>query len=157
MCMRARKCGSTSDTLPGGGFMVSPASRVLSAAALVALLVGIPGMALAQNGRIGGTVRSASGDPVAGVTVRAQGPASGRATTAGDGSYSIADLSPGSYTVTASLPGLRAQVRQGVVVRAGSVANVDFVMQAVELEAVTVTAMLREQKQIGRASCRERV
>src|SRR5689334_5449326 len=146
MCMRARKCGSTSDTLPGGGFMVSPASRVLSAAALVALLVGIPGMALAQNGRIGGTVRSASGDPVAGVTVRAQGPASGRATTAGDGSYSIADLSPGSYTVTASLPGLRAQVRQGVVVRASGETNVDFVMQAVELEAVTVTAMLREQK-----------
>ena len=126
--------------------MVSPASRVLSAAALVALLLGIPAMALAQNGRIGGTVRSASGDPVAGVTVRAQGPASGRATTAGDGSYSIADLSPGSYTVTASLPGLRAQVRQGVVVRASGEASVDFVMQAVELEAVTVTAMLREQK-----------
>jgi iron complex outermembrane receptor protein len=126
--------------------MVSPASRVLSAAALVALLFGIPSLALAQNGRIGGTVRSASGDPVAGVTVRAQGPASGRATTAGDGSYSIADLSPGSYTVTASLPGLRAQVRQGVVVRAGGEASVDFVMQAVELEAVTVTAMLREQK-----------
>ena len=126
--------------------MVSPASRVLSAAALVALLVGIPSLALAQNGRIGGTVRSASGDPVAGVAVRAQGPASGRATTAPDGSYSIADLSPGSYTVTASLPGLRAQVRQGVVVRAGGEASVDFVMQAVELEAVTVTAMLREQK-----------
>jgi iron complex outermembrane recepter protein len=126
--------------------VVSPASRLLSTAALVALLFGIPSLALAQNGRIGGTVRSASGDPLAGVTVRAQGPASGRATTAPDGSYSIADLSPGSYTVTASVPGLRAQVRQGVVVRAGGEASVDFVMQAVELEAVTVTAMLREQK-----------
>ncbi len=127
--------------------MINPASRLLSIAALVALLFGAPEMALAQNGRIRGTVRDASGDPVAGVTVRAQSPAAtGRATTAADGSYTIADLSPGSYLVTASLPGLRAQVRQNVVVRANSQTSLDIVMQAVELEAVTVTAMLREQK-----------
>src|SRR6266536_1474680 len=142
MCTRARKCGSTSRTPMRRRIM-----RFLSLAALAALLMGVAGTAYAQNGRIRGAARDASGDPVAGVTVRAQGSAAtGRATTGSDGSYTIADLSPGSYTVTASLPGLRAQVRQNVVVRANSETSVDFVMQAVELEAVTVTAMLREQK-----------
>src|SRR6267154_3728905 len=121
--------------------------RFLSLAVLAAVLLGVPGTANAQSGRIGGTVRDASGDPVAGVTVRAQGPAAtGRATTAADGSYTIANLSPGTYSVTASLPGLRAQVRQNVVVRANSETSLDIVMQAVELEAVSVTAMLREQR-----------
>jgi len=54
-------------------------------------------------------------------------------------------LASGSYSVT-----VRSRVagagRQGVVVRANGETSVDFVMQAVELEAVTVTAMLREQK-----------
>ena len=89
--------------------MVSPASRFLSLAALaalVALLLGAPGMALAQNGRIRGTVRDAGGDALSGVTIRAQGTgAAHRATTASDGSYSIADLSPGSYSVSAAVPG----------------------------------------------------
>jgi iron complex outermembrane receptor protein len=121
--------------------------RFVSFAALAALLLGVPEAAHAQNGRIRGTVRDASGDALAGVTVRAQSPAtSGRATTAADGSYTIADLSPGNYSLTASLPGLRAQVRQNVVVRANAETSVDVVMQAVELEAVTVTAMLREQR-----------
>ncbi len=119
----------------------------LSLASLAALLIGLPPAVHAQTGRIKGTVRDASGDPLSGVTVRAQSPAqTGRATTGADGSYTIADLSAGTYTVTATVPGLKAQVRQNVAVRANAEATVDFVMQAVELEAVTVTAMLREQK-----------
>jgi iron complex outermembrane receptor protein len=127
--------------------MVSPASRFLSLAALVALLFGAPGMALAQNGRIRGVVRDAGGDPLSGVTIRAQGVgAAHRATTGADGSYSIANLSPGTYSVSASIPGLRTQAQQNVQVRADAETVVDFVMQAVQLEAVTVTAMLREQR-----------
>lgn len=125
--------------------MISSA-KVLSFAALAAvLLYGVP--AAAQNGRIRGTVRDGSGGPLAGVTIRAQGAAATRrATTTSDGSYSIANLEPGSYAVTAALPGLRTQARQNVVVAADAEAVVDFVMHAVELEAVTVTAMLREQR-----------
>ncbi len=128
--------------------MVSPASRLLSIAALVALLVGAPGMALAQNGRIRGTVRDASGDALSGVTIRAQGTAgvAHRATTGTDGSYTIANLTPGTYVVSAALPGLRTQSQANVRVSADAETVVDLVMQAVQLEAVTVTAMLREQR-----------
>ena len=125
--------------------MISSA-KVLSFAALAAvLLYGVP--AAAQNGRIRGSVRDGSGGPLAGVTIRAQGAAAARrATTTTDGSYTIANLDPGSYAVSAALPGLRTQARQNVVVAANAEVVVDFVMQAVELEAVTVTAMLREQR-----------
>ena len=120
------------------------ANRFLSLAVVGALLYGVP--AVAQNGRIRGTVRDASGGPLSGVTIRAQGPAAGRATTATDGSYRIENLTPGAYAVSASLPGLRTQSQQNVQVSADAEAVVDIVMQALQLEAVTVTAMLREQR-----------
>ncbi|HJS42086.1 MAG TPA: TonB-dependent receptor [Gemmatimonadales bacterium] len=124
---------------------MASACRVLTLAALAVVLVAVP--AYAQTGRIRGTVRDAGGGPVSGVTVRAQGAAATRrATTTTDGSYSIQNLEPGAYTVSASLPGLRTQMQQAVQVGAGAEAVVDFVMQAVELEAVTVTATLREQE-----------
>jgi len=128
--------------------MVSPASRFLSLAALVALMLGAPEMALAQNGRIRGTVRDASGDALSGVTIRALGTAgvAHRATTGTDGSYTIANLTPGTYVVSAALPGLRTQSQANVRVSADAETVVDLVMQAVQLEAVTVTAMLREQR-----------
>jgi len=126
--------------------MVS-AARLLSIAAIAVLFSGVPAGAQAQNGRIRGTVRDAGGDPLSGVTIRAQGAAaSKRATTGTDGSYSITNLSPGAYAVSASLPGLRTQAQQNVQVKADAETVVDFVMQALQLEAVTVTAMLREQR-----------
>src|SRR5438105_4888374 len=128
--------------------MVSPASRLLSIAALVGLLFGSPRLAHAQNGRIRGVVRDASGDALPGVAVRATNPRTGlssRATTGGDGSYAISGLAAGAYTVSASMPGLRA-VSQNVQVAADATVSLDLVLQPVTLEAITVTAMLREQK-----------
>jgi len=125
--------------------MVSVGSRVLRFAALAAVLYGVP--AEAQTGRIRGSVRDATGGALSGATVRVVGTGASRRTTSGsDGSYSVANLAPGTYTVSASLPGLRTQSQQAVRVAANADAVVDFVMQAVLLEAVTVTAMLREQE-----------
>lgn len=122
------------------------ASRWLSLAALAVSLYGMP--AYAQNGRIRGTVRDESGTALSGVGVRATNQKtgfSGRTTTGGDGSYTISGLGAGTYTVAASMPGLRT-VSQNVQVAADQTVMLDLVLQPVTLEAVTVTAMLREQE-----------
>ena len=122
-----------------------PVARVVSLAALAAVLYSVP--AAAQSGRIRGSVRDAGGDALSGATIRVVGTgASRRTTTAANGSYTVDNLAPGTYAVSASLPGLRTQVQQEVQVAANTEAVVDFVMQALELEAITVTAMLREQR-----------
>jgi iron complex outermembrane recepter protein len=121
-------------------------SRLLSFAVFAVMLYATP--AYAQNGRIRGTVRDASGTALSGVGVRAANQRTGastRATTGGDGSYTISGLAAGAYTVAASMPGLRT-VSQNVNVAAGETVTLDLVLQPVTLEAVTVTAMLREQE-----------
>jgi len=126
--------------------MVAPGSRFLTFAVLVAVLYGVP--AQAQNGRIRGVVRDARAVALSGATIRAANQASGassRTTSSIDGSYTLSDVAPGSYTVSASLPGLKTVSQTNVQVRASGDVSLDFVMQPVLLEAVTVTAMLREQ------------
>jgi iron complex outermembrane recepter protein len=126
--------------------MITGGSRFLSVAALVAALYAVP--ASAQNGRISGVVRGANGGTMSGASVRATNTgtgASSRTTAAADGSYTISNLAPGAYTVSASLPGLRT-VSKAVRVAADAAVSLDLVVQPVTLEAVTVTAMLREQE-----------
>jgi iron complex outermembrane receptor protein len=126
--------------------MVSPGRRFLSFAALAAALYAVP--AAAQNGRISGGVRGAGGVAMSGAMVRATNHrtgASSRTTTAADGSYTVSDLAPGVYTVSASLPGL-ATMSKEVQVAPGAAVSVDLVLQPIMLEAITVTAMLREQE-----------
>jgi len=127
--------------------MVSVATRFLTFAALAAVLYGAP--ADAQNGQIKGVVRDARGVAVPGATVRVmnQGTgASSRTTTATDGSYAIPNLAPGAYTVSALLPGVRTVPQKDIQVAADAVVSIDFVLQPLMLEAITVTAMLREQE-----------
>ena len=127
--------------------MVS-AARLLSIAAVAVLLSAVPAGAQAQNGRIRGTVRDAHSVPMAGATVRVTGGtgAARRATSDADGAFSFTNVAPGTYTVSASLPGVRTQVQQGVRVAADAEAVVNFVLQALEMEAITVTAMKREEQ-----------
>ena len=115
---------------------------------LAALAVTLYAPAFAQNGRISGVVRGTGGLPMSGAAVRATNQrtsATSRTTTAADGSYTVADLAPGTYIVSASLPGLRT-VSKDVQVAAGATVSLDLVVQPITLEAVTVTAMLREQQ-----------
>src|SRR5438067_9231330 len=126
--------------------MGSAGSRFFTLAALAAVMYAIP--ADAQNGRISGVVRDDRGVGMSGAMVRALNQRTGastRTTSAADGSYTLSALAPGAYTVVASLPGLRT-LSKDIQVAAGATASVDLVLQPVTLEAVTVTAMLREQE-----------
>src|ERR1051325_511135 len=120
--------------------------RFIACAALVAVLFGTS--ASPQTGRISGIVR-ARGIAASGARITATNQATGavsRATSAADGSYTVSGLAAGAYTVAASLPGLRTGSNGDVQVAADAAASVDFDLQPLTLEAVTVTAMLREQE-----------
>jgi iron complex outermembrane receptor protein len=126
--------------------MASLRSRFLTFAALAAALYGIP--ADAQTGRISGVVRDAHGAALSGATVMATNQATGgvaRTTTGIDGSYTFSDLVPGAYTVSASLLSLRKVSQKDIQVASGAAVTLDLVLQPLTLEAITVTAMLREQ------------
>jgi len=127
--------------------MFTPSSRFLSLAALAAVLYGAP--ADAQTGRVTGVVRDTRGVALSGVAVRAVSQEAGptrRTTTLTDGSYTIGNLPAGTYTVSAAMPGLRTVSQRNVRVSGDATATVDLVMDPLLLEAVTVTAMLREQE-----------
>ncbi|MGB7310757.1 MAG: carboxypeptidase-like regulatory domain-containing protein [Candidatus Acidiferrales bacterium] len=89
--------------------------------------------ALAQTaspaGSITGTLFDSIGDPIDNNAVQAKNAESGavfKATTARDGKYTLADLPPGTYEVSAAAPGLRGFDRKGVAVQASQVASLDI-------------------------------
>jgi len=83
--------------------------KFLSAAALVAALVVAAVPAMAQTGRIGGTIKDQNNQPLKGATVTAENPnaspSSFTATTDDRGRYSIIGLRTGTWKITASAPG----------------------------------------------------
>src|SRR5262245_58017507 len=74
-----------------------------------------------QNGTIGGTITDESRALIPGVTVTVVEAQSGkRSSIVSDrnGKYSLADLPPGNYTVTATLPGFETLVVKDVALNA---------------------------------------
>ena len=127
--------------------VVNLGGRFLICAALAAVLYGVP--AAAQTGRITGVVRDDHGGALSGATIRVVNQSTGsarRTTTTADGRYTVSDLALGAYTVSASLPGVRAVSQRDVRVAAEAEVSIDLVLQPLLLEAITVTAMLREQE-----------
>src|SRR5260370_21301051 len=67
-------------------------------------------------------VRDAGGVALSGATVAVRNQATGaskRTTSTADGRFTVSDLAPGGYTVSASMPGVRA-LRKDVQVTAGA-------------------------------------
>ena len=108
------------------------------------LLVAAPTWAQAPASGIAGLVRDTSGAVLPGVTVEAASPALiekvRTVVTDGQGRYNITELRPGMYTVTFTLTGFAAVMREGVTLTSGFTANINAEMQVGTVqETVTVT------------------
>ncbi|MEV6957329.1 S8 family serine peptidase [Streptomyces sp. NPDC051183] len=90
-------------------------------------LAAVTGAPRGAIGALGGTVRSGSGDPVAGVKVVADGPIDRTTTTAADGTYSFRSLSVGEYALTASKFGYGQQTGTATVTE-NATATGDFTL-----------------------------
>lgn len=95
------------------------------------------------TGFINGTIVDAEGAVVPGVTVTAtneESQASHSTTTNDEGFYLIANLAPGKYKVTASMPAFKNSARTGVPVTANNTTRVDFSLEVGSVASmVTVT------------------
>jgi hypothetical protein len=105
--------------------------RALLAIAFVASCTwacGFPAIAAETTGTIVGTVRSASGEPIAHATVTATSP-SGRygAESDASGRFTIVAVVPDTYAVSVDARGYRTELVRGVTVYPGGTARVDVV------------------------------
>lgn len=127
--------------------MLRLSSRWLTLVVLGAALFTERAHAQTPTGRISGVVRDAQGVGLEGarVIVTNNLTRAPRSTSTGaDGAYMISGLTAGSYTVATSLVGFRRAIRTDVQL-AGE-ATVDFVLEPLPLQEITVTATLREQE-----------
>ena len=114
---------------------------------VVCALLVAPGAVQSQDGRISGTVRTAAGNALGSARVTAMHNttrAVRSATTGQDGSYAIEGLASGTYTVAAGAVGYRRLSRNDVTVPGTGAVN--FELEVLSLQAITVTATLREQE-----------
>jgi len=83
----------------------------------------------APAGSISGTLFDSIGDPVDSAPVQAKNAESGtvfKSTTSAKGKYTLADLPPGNYDISATAPGLTAAEKKGVTVQASQIAALDL-------------------------------
>jgi hypothetical protein len=98
---------------------------------MILCLAGIAAWAqtAAPAGSITGTLFDSIGDSIDNNAVQAKNAESGavfKTTTAANGKYTIADLPPGTYDISAAAPGLRPFEKKGVAVLASQMASLDI-------------------------------
>jgi iron complex outermembrane recepter protein len=128
--------------------MGSRRSSIAMFMALVTILCVMPAWAQEGDGRISGTVRDSSGAGVPGAAVSVVDQVNGAtftATSGGGGSYAVTGLPAGTYTVSAELKGFTRASQRNVRVTPGASATADLSLETRREEAVTVTAMKREE------------
>jgi hypothetical protein len=113
------------------------------AVVILVAAVLLPSVAFAQ-GTLTGTIRDASGGVLPGVTVEASSPALiekvRSVVTDGSGQYRIVDLNPGTYSLTATLPGFATVKRDGIELGGSATLTIPLEMRVGDLqETITVT------------------
>src|SRR5574341_101921 len=107
-----------------------------------------PVMAQATTGTLKGDVADPQGAAVAGATVTVRNEATGKevtTTTNGEGSFTVASLLPGKYTVTVTQSGFSTKATTGVDVRVGTDTDIKIALVVgAQTETVTVTANTEE-------------
>jgi hypothetical protein len=110
---------------------------------IILATVLLPSLAFAQ-GTLTGTVRDASGGVLPGVTVEATSPVLiekvRTVVTDGRGQYRVVDLNPGTYSLTATLPGFATVRRDGIQLGGTATLTIPIEMRVGSLqETITVT------------------
>ncbi len=90
------------------------------------------------TGTLGGTVTAAGGGPLAGATVKVEGPTKRNTVTDAAGAYTLL-LPIGSYTVTAGAFGYVSKSAEGVVITEGATTSQSFELAAAPAQAVSGT------------------
>ena len=115
---------------------------IAAVALLLAVFAGF-GHAQSSNATLGGTVSDASRALIPGVTVTATNSATALSTTATTnetGAYQFPPLQPGSYRVTAALPGFRTFVYNDVGLGLSQIVRLNFTLEvAPQAQTVEVT------------------
>src|SRR3954454_6739617 len=118
--------------------------RYCAAALGCVLLTALPAAAQFDRGQISGTVKDAQGAVVPGATVtvtNTQTQITQNTVTDSSGFYTVPNLAPGRYDVSAELEGFKKAVRSGVQLDAASAQTLEFALATGALtESVTVTA-----------------
>jgi hypothetical protein len=116
---------------------------LMLALALIAVLIGVPASAQETTAGIQGTVRDATGGSVAGATVEVASPnliGTRKVETDEAGSYRIAALPPGTYTMTVTAKGFRTSRQGGIDLTVGRMPSLDVKLEVGAVaETVEVT------------------
>jgi iron complex outermembrane receptor protein len=129
--------------------MLQSRAAILVVSAALTVLSATPTLAQTSGGRITGSVRDANGVALPGATITVINQETGATarvvTSLATGAYEAADLQPGLYTVSADLMGFRKVIQRDRQLAAGATLTVDLTLELKTSEAVTVTAMKREE------------
>lgn len=109
---------------------------------LVAVLMLLPSIVLAQRGSISGTVvEHGTGEPLIGASVSLAGTSRGVATDL-DGKYTLQNIEPGTYDLQISYITYTTQIITGVEVKPGEITRIDVALReaVAELSEVVVSA-----------------
>ncbi len=119
--------------------------RSISAAALglAIIILAAPGFAQTTTGTISGRVLAKDRTPLARASVSAQGPSlqgMSSTLTSASGGFLLAPLPSGVYELRAEVPGYRAELRKGLVVRTGEATTVIIELEPSSAEDEIVTS-----------------